>query len=179
MATIRPARWPNDEAGIAAIDTSFTTDQIYSVQIGALSFHLVPERIDPPLRKSYGSLLPLVDHFRRMGHVVVAEEGGSVVGIVAADLSAWNRRVQIEQVHVAPGARGRGIGRALLASVADYARAVGARCVWVETQNVNYPAVQFYRRFGFQLCGIDDRLYDPVADGTDETALFFALDLPP
>jgi ribosomal protein S18 acetylase RimI-like enzyme len=179
MATIRPARWPDDEAGIAAIDTSFATDQIYRVRRGALSFHLVPERVDPPLRKSYGSLLPLVDHFRHMGHVVVAEEGGVLVGVAAADLSAWNRRVQIEQIHVDPRARGRGIGRALLASVAEYARAVGARCVVAETQNVNYPAVQFYRSFGFQFCGIDDRLYDPVADGTDETALFLALDLPP
>jgi ribosomal protein S18 acetylase RimI-like enzyme len=179
MATIRPVRWPDDEVGIAAIDTSFTTDQIYRLGRDALSFHLMPERSDPPLHKSYGSLLPHLDHFRRMGHVVVAEESDSLVGIVAADLSTWNRRVQIEQIHVIPDARGRGIGRALLASVVDFARAVRARCVWVETQNVNYPAAQFYLRFGFHLCGMDERLYDPDVLGTDETALFFALDLKP
>jgi ribosomal protein S18 acetylase RimI-like enzyme len=34
-------------------------------------------------------------------------------------------------------------------------------CLWLETQNVNYPAVQFYRRMGFRLCGLDETLYRP------------------
>jgi ribosomal protein S18 acetylase RimI-like enzyme len=61
--------------------------------------------------------------------------------------------------------------------VIDYARSVQAHCVWVETQNVNVPAISFYGRRGFRLCGLDTRLYDPAGAGAGETALFFALDL--
>jgi len=49
-----------------------------------------------------------------------------------------------------------------------------------ETQNVNYPAVQFYLRMGFRLCGLDETLYRPGDPHLmpDETALYFARDLP-
>ena len=58
-----------------------------------------------------------------------------------------------------------------------FARSAGARCLWVETQNVNYPAIQFYRQVGFQLCGLDESLYDPEGPGRNEIALFFAREL--
>jgi ribosomal protein S18 acetylase RimI-like enzyme len=39
------------------------------------------------------------------------------------------------------------------------------RCLWLETENVNYPAIGFYRRAGFRLCGLDDILYRPGDPG--------------
>jgi ribosomal protein S18 acetylase RimI-like enzyme len=54
-----------------------------------------------------------------------------------------------------------------------------ARCLWLETQNINYPAVQFYRRMGFRLCGLDETLYRPGMPGLlpAEVALYFSRDL--
>ena len=48
------------------------------------------------------------------------------------------------------------------------------RCSWLETQNVNYPAAQFYRRLGFRLCGLDETLYRPGIPGMlpGEVALY-------
>jgi ribosomal protein S18 acetylase RimI-like enzyme len=175
--TIRPVRWPDDEAGLALIDTSFATAQIYRVEQSALSFCLIEEVADPPLNKSYGSVLADADRLRRMGHVVVADLAGELIGVVAADLSGWNGRVQIDHLRVSPKARGQGVGRALLSSAITFARNIGAWCVWLETQNTNYAAVQFYQRCGFRLCGLDRRLYDPRTQLIEETALFFALDL--
>jgi hypothetical protein len=45
---------------------------------------------------------------------------------------------------------------------------------------VNYPAVHFYLRMGFQLCGLDETLYRPSDPGLlpGEVALYFARDLP-
>jgi ribosomal protein S18 acetylase RimI-like enzyme len=60
-------------------------------------------------------------------------------------------------------------------SVVAFAVAEGSRCVWLETQASNYPAIQFYRRLGFGLCGLDERFYGPASP---DTALFFARDLP-
>lgn len=178
MASIRPIRWPGDERKLATIDTSFTTDRVYRVERGPLSFRLAAETVDPPVRKSYCSWLRAdFDRLRQIRHVVVAEEDDRLLGMLSADLAAWNRRVQVEDLYVAPEVRGRGIGRALVASAIAVAREVGARCVWLETQNVNYPAVQFYQRLGFRLCGLDERLYDPDTQEMDETALFFVLDV--
>jgi ribosomal protein S18 acetylase RimI-like enzyme len=69
-----------------------------------------------------------------------------------------------------------GSRRRLLDALDERARTSGARRLWLETQNVNYPAIQFYYRSGFRLCGLDDTLYDPESDptiGPDEVALFF------
>ena len=62
----------------------------------------------------------------------------------------------------------------LLEAVDAFARSVSARCVWLETQNVNYPAIQFYRRAGFAFCGFDTSLYDPNDLIMEDVALFFA-----
>jgi ribosomal protein S18 acetylase RimI-like enzyme len=177
---LRPARWPDDEARLAALDTSFETDRVYRVHRDPLAFALVEEPVAPPLRKTYPVLRPDAARLRGLGHVRVAEAGGVLVGLVAAAHATWNRRVEVEDLYVAPAARRRGVARALLHSVVTYARAVGARCVWLETQTVNYPAVQVYRRLGFRLCGLDESLYDPEPPARPErpeVALFFALDL--
>jgi ribosomal protein S18 acetylase RimI-like enzyme len=99
------------------------------------------------------------------------------VGLAAADYAYWNRRLVLWHLYVAPAVRGRGLGTTLLESVIGYARGVKARCVWLETQNVNVPAIRFYGQRGFRLCGLDTRLYDPAGPVAGETALFFALDL--
>jgi ribosomal protein S18 acetylase RimI-like enzyme len=60
-----------------------------------------------------------------------------------------------------------------MAAVFRRARQTPARCLWLETQNVNGPAVAFYLRQGFRLCGFDDTLYDPAVH-PDEVALYFS-----
>jgi len=172
--TIRSVRWHEDEARIAALDASFTTGRIYGVVRGQRSFELVSEDVVPPLVKRRG-LAPEVDRLRGLPYVVVAEEGDDLLGVAGASFSAWNRRAHLDGLYVAPAARRRGVGRALVDAVVACARAAGGRCLWLETQNTNYPAVRFYERVGFRLCGFDDRFYDGAF--AHETALFFALDL--
>jgi ribosomal protein S18 acetylase RimI-like enzyme len=58
-------------------------------------------------------------------------------------------------------------------ALAAHAKAAGARCLWLETQNVNYPAIQFYLAHGFYLCGFDESFYDPV-ELPGEFAFFFS-----
>src|SRR5207244_1937931 len=128
--------------GLEGLDTSFVTDRVYRVQRGELSFELVEERVEPPIRKAYPLRRQDAQRLRGLGHVVVAEMHGAVVGLAAADYKAWNRRVEVENFYVAPAARARGVGRALMESVLAYARTAGARCVWLESQAINYAAVQ-------------------------------------
>jgi GNAT superfamily N-acetyltransferase len=174
---IRSAQWPNDLAALAVLDTAFTTDRIYRVIHDGLCFTLAEEPVEPPLYKEYGSGLECDERLQELDYAAVAEESGALVGFAAAAYERWNRRVTVQHLYVAAGRRGRGIGRALLDGIDAYARSAGARCLWVETQNVNYPAIQFYQRMGFRLCGLDESLYDPAGPGGNEVALFFVREL--
>jgi ribosomal protein S18 acetylase RimI-like enzyme len=44
----------------------------------------------------------------------------------------------------------------------------------VETQTTNVRAIRFYERAGFEWCGFDTSLYDPVEVAAGEVALFFS-----
>ena len=98
--------------------------------------------------------------------------GDEIAGFIAGRYEAWNRRFVITQVAVEPAYRRRGIARALISAMEDEADRVGARCLFAETQNTNYPAVLAYQALGFRICGIDTSLYDHRADGRNEIAIF-------
>ena len=173
MLKLRPARWPQDIAALAALDTELVTEQIYRPVRDDLAFRVVEEDVDPPLRKRYP--LDAADPQERQDwdFTAVAEEEGELAGFAAAQHVAWNRRVVLWHLYVAPAFRRQGVGSQLLYAVEVFARSVEARCVWLETQNVNVPAIRFYRHYGFQFCGFDEILYDPGTLDRDEIALFF------
>lgn len=173
MPTIRPVILPADQAPILQLDRAFVTERIYRVAHTADSFALIEETVAPPLRKVF----PLADDFPAAAPWdigFVAEEAGRVVGFGACSHHAWNRRTEIAHLYVARGARGQGIGRALLAAIDGAAREAGSRALWLETNNLAHPAIAFYRRLGFVLCGLDRSLHDPAGPVAGEVALYFA-----
>ena len=174
MLRIRPVQLPDDLARIVCLDTTFTTDRIYRLERSDWSFALVETEVVPAVRKSF----PLAEELHDLGadwdYAIVAEQDTTIAGFAAVKLERWNRRANLAHLYVAPDHRGQGLGRALLQNVLAYARAQGARCLWLEVTNVNYPAIQFYRRAGLQLCGWDETLYDPAGPAGGEFALFFA-----
>ena len=172
IVTIRPVRLPEDRAALLALDRSFITDRVYRIARTADSFTLEEAPAQPPVRKEF----PLADDLgadRAWEQGFVAEQAGSVVGFAAFAHRRWNRRTELRHVYVAPPVRGQGIGRALVEAVIAAAREADMRCVWLETSNLAYPAIQFYRRVGFALCGLDVSLYDPASEAAGEAALYF------
>jgi len=155
---------------LAALRTAFTTDVVYDVVRTRNGFALRERAVSPPLRKRYD--LPE----RAPGEtVLVADDDGVLAGVAVYRVARWNRRGELLHLYVDRRRRGRGVGRALLDEVVERVRAAGARALWLETQNVNAPAIRFYRRYGFRLAGLDDSLYDPD-ELPGEVALFFALE---
>ena len=170
MAQTRLIRRGEDEGHILQVDTSFSTNRIYKVERNGLSFGLELCEINPILRKDYGPVVDL-DEFP---FVMVAEEQTVICGFAALRTEAWNNRTLLGHLFVTEKYRGLGIGRMLVQKGIDYARGSGSRCLWLETQNINYPAIQFYQRLGFEWCGLDTELYDDTTDNVNEIALFFA-----
>ena len=74
--------------------------------------------------------------------------------------------VELRKMYFLPVARGQGLGRAMLQSLVDTARAIGYKRVTLETQTVLRDAIALYERFGFaeqahERCGSRcDRAYE-------------------
>lgn len=173
MPTFRDAKWPEDLAVLSTLNTSLETDTVYRVRREALSFALVEEAVDPPLRKDYDLQTVTPSECERWDYAVVAEAEGLAVGFAAVEFVPWNRRAVLWHLYVAPAYRRKGVGAHLLGCAERFARSVDARCLWLETQTVNVPAIRFYLRSGFYLCGLDESLYDPATVSSEEIALFF------
>ncbi|HEX3648603.1 MAG TPA: GNAT family N-acetyltransferase [Pseudonocardiaceae bacterium] len=164
----RIIRLPGDATAVGRIDTSFRTRRIFRVERLDFGFRLREHELPDVLRKRY--------HVVPVSGGIVAECDGEIAGYAELSYSEWNRRAVVEHLYVSATRRERGIGSALLRRVSEQARALGARCVWLETQNVNLPAVRFYLGRGFRLCGLDETLYDPDRL-PGECALYLTLDI--
>ena len=172
MVSLRMLRWPDDRESLSSLDTSFTTDRIYQVVATNLSFVLHDTPIAPALHKDY-RFADHVESLPSLDYVVVAEIDAVVAGVAALKVEAWNRRAVLWHLYIGRAYRRHGIGRSLIEDVIRAAQERQARCLWLETQNVNYGAIQFYQRVGFRCCGLDMELYDSDGAAAAETALFF------
>jgi len=176
VIALRPLHWPDDRASLLGLDTSFTTDRVFHLQQTNHGFKLDEATAEPPIHKSY-SLVDGVDLVPSHDWITIAEHNHGVAGVASMTIEAWNRRAVLHHLYVTREVRRIGLGHALVTAAIGAARDRNARCVWVETQTVNYGAVQFYRSMGFEWCGFDTSLYDPSDAGVDEVALFFSRDL--
>lgn len=59
----------------------------------------------------------------------------------------------INDIHIHQTEQNKGIGSKLLAIVKKQATKIGVRAIVLETQTSNYPAIQFYKKHGFNLMG--------------------------
>jgi len=106
-------------------------------------------------------------------------DGEHLVGIAIAERIDWNRTLWVWEVHVDETHRRRGIGRRLIDALAERARSAGLRVMVCETQSSNVPAIDFYRRVGFELDAIDLSYYTNRDVEEGEVALFMKRKLAP
>ena len=92
-------------------------------------------------------------HLAHVGpdNVWVAEEDGSVVGMVA--MVPGERDAELEPIVVAAASRGRGIGAALAETVVAAARERGLRQVFTKPVARNAEAIAFFHSRGFDALG--------------------------
>jgi ribosomal protein S18 acetylase RimI-like enzyme len=102
--------------------------------------------------KQQRGLALLLDNDR--GCILVAEEGGAVIGMCTGQLvistAEGGPSVLVEDVVVAPAHRGRGIGRALMHTMAGWALEQGATRMQLLADKNNPPALAFYERLGWR-----------------------------
>lgn len=91
------------------------------------------------------------------GLVAALDADGIVLGTAQWTRSAYGTRrvlAELDRVSVAPEARGRGIGRLLVESVAADAREHGVEVLGLEARGNNHGAIALYERCGFRRTGL-------------------------
>jgi ribosomal protein S18 acetylase RimI-like enzyme len=98
----------------------------------------------------------------RRGELVDVLEGGAGAGSIgiiagrAVGLVTWlcgrdQRECEIRALAVDPDARGRGVGRALLAAAEEAIQSDGVGRAWLVTTNDNLAALALYQKAGWRL----------------------------
>jgi GNAT superfamily N-acetyltransferase len=170
-----------DALALHKLDYSFETDRIYTLRVNgkltqyddvsqtldkpALAFELWETPVDPPLYKSFREYEHKLEEVEtRLSSVeggYVALAGGQIAGVVLLSVEQWRSVARIEDIIVGRQFRRYGIGSLLLNCASDWARNRGCWAIVLETQNVNYPAIQFYLRNGLDVWSINQHFYPP------------------
>jgi ribosomal protein S18 acetylase RimI-like enzyme len=136
VVAIRPARQQDLEQLVELLRLLFSVEEDFNIDFG----------------KQYQGLALMLNNDR--GQVLAAEVDGRVVGMVTGQLvvstAEGGPSVLVEDMVVASGQRGRGVGRALLTALAHWARQQGATRMQLLADVNNQPALGYYRHLGWQ-----------------------------
>jgi putative acetyltransferase len=83
------------------------------------------------------------------GRIFMAEQEGEAVGCVAL-IALADGGYEVAKMTVSEAARGTGLGRRLMQTCIDRARAEGAPRLYLETNSSLAPALALYRSVGFR-----------------------------
>lgn len=128
---------------------------------------LVPARFD---RERHLPLLLEADESEQhvrvyldRGQLLEIYNAGGMIGVTvlvrdAAEVEIWN-------IALSQGYRGRGLGRAAIGAIADRCRRDGASQLTVGTSDCSLGTILFYRKVGFRFAGVREGYFDtyPVA----------------
>jgi len=166
-------------ADLERVASGYSSDSKYVVRHttaeGRVSFDLELVTLDEAYVKVFDHDDDTVRRYQRLlseGYSFGAYDGGRLVGLIIGEPHAWNGSLWVWEFHVLEAYRNQGIGRQLMARVAEKAKRAGFRTLVCETQNTNVGAIEVYSKLGFKLEGIDLSYYsnDDYPDG--EIAVF-------
>jgi len=156
----------------------YTTEIIYSVssiEFGG-SFEFILKEKSLPYTKIWETTSEELEELNRIieqGNSFGAYVNEELAGWIICEHRTWNNSFYIENILIDEKHRRQGIGIMLIKSAIKEARRLNCRVIELETQNTNYPAIQFYKRMGFNITGLNTRLYN----NSEELALFMTLDM--
>jgi len=107
----------------------------------------------------------------KQGTSLGAYNNDRLVGLAIAERRDWNRSLWVWEIGVEKQLRRTGVGTKLVEALTRLAKVLNLRIIVCETQNTNVPAIEFYRKTGFEVEGIDLSYYTNN-DLTGEVAIF-------
>ena len=145
----------------------------------SISFNFKSEKTDVPYVKTWKLTDENINHCKKIiaeGFSFGAYKENELIGVILCETRKWNNTLYIENLFVSESHRRKGTGKLLIKKVIEISRQKNFRHIELETQNTNVPAIEFYKKQGFEITGMNMTLYDPL-ENKDEVALFMVYDL--
>jgi ribosomal protein S18 acetylase RimI-like enzyme len=109
---------------------------------------------------------------------LAVEEDGRLIALLDSEVESWRRVLRVWNLLVDQEYRRQGIGTELMGRAEQFGIQHHCRALSVETQATNWPALCFYLKLGFEVCGVDDHYYTNRDLERKEVALFLYRELP-
>lgn len=171
-------------AEYATIPIAFEVKSVFDVLVRETAqkeFELIERQVGIPYIKDYDAIAGEhpIDWTKRFdlsnwGFFSASMDGRNVGGAAVAfntsGVELLKARANIAallwDIRVVPDGRGKGIGSALFNAASEWAQARGCRELWIETQNTNVPACNFYQRQGCVLVAVNTSAYPELPEET-------------
>ncbi|MBR3841056.1 MAG: GNAT family N-acetyltransferase [Erysipelotrichales bacterium] len=135
----------------------YDSNKIYEVSRDSLSFIIKTKEVPLYTKKFIDTLFEeWIDNPVAYGMF----EDDKLIGVIELGDESYASRLRIQELWVDKAYRRNGIGHKLMDKAIEYAREHQYQRVILETQNVNYPAMCFYQKYGFTLIGLTTTEYD-------------------
>jgi GNAT superfamily N-acetyltransferase len=105
------------------------------------------------------------------GEILIAIQDDRPIGFICLVAPDENGSVLVDNLHALPGAKGSGLGTAMLTVAAQWARERGATSLHLSVLEPNVAAIGFYESRGWKLAGRED----DTMGGIDIIALRYVL----
>lgn len=112
------------------------------------------------------------DEITAKGIVFGAYEDGKCIG-VAIYQDYWLKHLYLYDLKVNAAARGKGVGKALIAAGMEAAKERGYIGLYTQAQDNNLNACMFYLSAGFEIGGFDNRVYKGTSQEGKADIIFY------
>lgn len=112
------------------------------------------------------------DEINSKGIILGAYEDGKCIGIAICQ-DYWLKYMYLYDLKVNIAARGRGVGKALVAAGMAAAKERGYIGLYTQAQDNNLNACMFYLKAGFEIGGFDNHVYGGTSQAHKADIIFY------
>ncbi len=156
---------------INKIDSTFTVDSKLMLNLSNNKF-FYEIRTVTPYKKTYNyEYQDYSSYINSDSKTVFFALEDDILAAQIIVIKYWNDYAYINDISVKDKYRGKGIGKALIQKIIEWAKEHNCIGVEAETQDVNVKACLFYEKLGFTLGGVNLFRYRSFSKEKDEIAL--------
>mgnify|MGYP001169988293 FL=1 len=163
----------NDLPRLMALDHSCLSDYVWQLELRREPNQITANFREVRLPRSVEVKYPrdpftLADEWKKRDAVFVAVQANTPVGYICLTEEHTAAIAWVTDIVVAPDARRKGAGSALLMAGQAWALERGVRRLVAEMPSKNQACIRLMQKFGYEFCGYNDQYYP-----TQDVALFF------
>ncbi|KRL04239.1 GNAT family N-acetyltransferase [Liquorilactobacillus oeni] len=113
-----------------------------------------------------------LEDINKNGFAIGAFKGEETIGLAIFN-NQWNRYLYLEDLKVSGKYRRKGTAHSLLKLAEKIAKERGYKGFWAIGQNNNVAACEFYLKYGFEIGGLDTKVYSYTSQKGKQDIYFY------